>query len=208
MLLVIDHRDSFTWNLVHALERWTRPIAVVDSAEITIEKVQSWAPRGLVLSPGPGRPEDAVSTRTLVGALARQLPMLGVCLGHQILCSYFGARIAHAPSVFHGRVSRIHHYGEGLFADLPSPFAVARYHSLLVDQTTLPEELEPTAWTEAGELMAVQHRSLALFGVQFHPESFLSEHGSQLLRAFVACLPVAEAPRDLEAVGSPREQTW
>ena len=189
MLLVIDHRDSFTWNLVHALERWTRPVEVVDSAEITAEKVRASGARGLVLSPGPGRPDDALPTRALVGALARELPILGVCLGHQILCSYFGARVAHAPSVFHGRVSRIHHCGDGLFTGLPNPLKVARYHSLLVDEATLPEEFMVSARAEAGELMAVAHRTLPLFGVQFHPESFLTGHGAELLRAFVARLP-------------------
>jgi anthranilate synthase/aminodeoxychorismate synthase-like glutamine amidotransferase len=204
VLLVIDHRDSFTWNLVHALERWTRPVEVVDSGEMTPEKVRAWRPRGLVLSPGPGKPEDALTTRTLVAALAREFPMLGVCLGHQILCSCFGARVAHAPSVFHGRVSRIHHCGEGLFADLPNPIAVARYHSLLVDEATLPEEFLASAWAETGELMAVAHRSLPLFGVQFHPESFLTEHGAELLRAFVARLPGADGSRDVGS-GSARE---
>ncbi len=131
--------------------------------------------------------------------------MLGVCLGHQILCSCFGARVTHAPSVFHGRVSRIHHCGEGIFAGLPNDFAVARYHSLLVDEATLPAEFVASAWAESGELMAVAHRSLPLFGVQFHPESFLTQYGAELLRAFVARLPSADRSRDVEVRGSARE---
>jgi anthranilate synthase/aminodeoxychorismate synthase-like glutamine amidotransferase len=189
VLLVIDHRDSFTWNLVHAFERWIRPVKVVDSAEITAESVRRMNPSGIALSPGPGRPEEACSTLALVRALASEIPMLGVCLGHQILCSCFGARVSHAPSIFHGRVSRIHHSGVGLFANLPNPLAVARYHSLLVEAASLPPELIATAHAESGELMAVAHRTLPLFGVQFHPESFLTEHGAQLVRSFVALLP-------------------
>jgi anthranilate synthase component 2 len=189
VLLVIDHRDSFTWNLVHALERWIRPVKVVDSAEITIESVRRLDPAGIVLSPGPGRPEQAAATLAVVRALASERAMLGVCLGHQILCSTFGASVGHAPRVFHGRVSRIHHCGQGLFANLPNPFSAARYHSLLVDAATLPDELIATAHAESGELMAVAHRSLPLFGVQFHPESFLTEHGAELVRSFVARLP-------------------
>jgi anthranilate synthase/aminodeoxychorismate synthase-like glutamine amidotransferase len=205
VLLVIDHRDSFTWNLAHALERWIEPVEVVDSAEITVEYVQRLKPIGIVISPGPGRPEEASATLALVRALGPTLPMLGVCLGHQILCSSFGAQVRHAPSVFHGRVSRIHHCGDGLFTRVPSPFTVARYHSLLVDEATLPPELIATAHAETGELMAVAHRSLPLFGVQFHPESFLTEHGGELLRAFAAVLPATS--RTTEARGSARERS-
>lgn len=189
MLLVIDHRDSFTWNLVHALERWIRPVKVLDSAEITVESVRELKPSGIVLSPGPGRPEEACATLTLVRALASEQAILGVCLGHQILCSSFGASICHAPSVFHGRVSRIQHSGHGLFEHLPNPFSAARYHSLIVDADTLPPELTVTARADSGEVMAVTHRTLPLFGVQFHPESFLTEHGAALVRSFVARLP-------------------
>lgn len=196
MLLVIDHRDSFTWNLVHALERWVRPVVVVDNAEITAEMVRARNPRGVVLSPGPGSPHEATATRALVAALARELPILGVCLGHQILCSHFGARVDHAQRVFHGRVSRIHHCGDGLFAQLPNPLAVARYHSLIVAEATLPSELVATARSVDGELMAVAHRTLPLFGVQFHPESFLTEHGAELLGAFVARLPITSRARE------------
>jgi anthranilate synthase/aminodeoxychorismate synthase-like glutamine amidotransferase len=201
VLLVIDHRDSFTWNLVHALERWAHPVEVVDSAEITVEMVRARKPEALVLSPGPGSPHAATATRALVTALAAELPMLGVCLGHQILCSCFGAHAGHAQRVFHGRVSLIHHCGSGLFARLPSRFSVARYHSLIVDEATLPSELVATAHSEDGELMAVAHRVLPLFGVQFHPESFLTEHGGELLRAFVALLPTSSRPRSV--IGEP-----
>lgn len=189
MLLVIDHRDSFTWNLVHALERWIRPVEVLDSAEITVETVRTLEPVGIVLSPGPGRPDEACTTLALVRALASEYTMLGVCLGHQILCSSFGASVCHAPRIFHGRVSRIQHSGEGLFENLPNPFSAARYHSLIVDPATLPPELTVTARADSGEVMAVAHRSLPLFGVQFHPESFLTQQGAELVRSFVARLP-------------------
>lgn len=185
MLLVIDHRDSFTWNLVHALACWGEPVEVVQSDEMTAESVRLLGPKALVLSAGPGHPDEAQRTLSLVTALQAELPMLGICLGHQILCRAFGAEVVHAPEVRHGRVSTVQHDGHGLFAGLPSPLRVARYHSLLVDPTTLPACLVPCAFAEQGELMAVRHRDLPLHSLQFHPESFLTEHGRQLTRAFV-----------------------
>jgi anthranilate synthase/aminodeoxychorismate synthase-like glutamine amidotransferase len=185
MLLVIDHRDSFTWNLVHALGCWGEPVEVVQGEEMTAESVRNLAPRGLLLSAGPGRPEEAQPTLALVRELHRELPMLGICLGHQILCHAFGARVVHAPEVRHGRTSLIHHDGSGVFAGLPSPIPAARYHSLVVDVTSLPASLVPNAFAETGELMGVRHRELPLWSVQFHPESFLTPHGKQLTRAFV-----------------------
>jgi anthranilate synthase/aminodeoxychorismate synthase-like glutamine amidotransferase len=170
MLLVIDHRDSFTWNLVHVLACWGEPVEVVQSDEITAESVRLRGPRALVLSAGPGHPDEAQRTLALVTALQGELPMLGICLGHQILCRAFGGRVVHAPEVRHGRVSPIQHDGQGLFEGLPSPLRVARYHSLLVDAATLPDCLVACAFAEQGELMAVRHRELPLCSVQFHPE--------------------------------------
>jgi anthranilate synthase component II len=185
MLLVVDHRDSFTWNLVHVLGCWGERVEVVQSEEMTAESVRLLAPRALLLSAGPGHPERAQPTLALVRELHRELPMLGICLGHQILCHALGARVVHAPEVRHGRVSPIHHDGSGIFAGLPSPIPGARYHSLVVDVATLPSSLVPNAFADTGELMGVRHRELPLWSVQFHPESFLTPHGKQLTRAFV-----------------------
>lgn len=185
MLLVVDNHDSFTWNLVHALARYADDVSVVQCDEVTIEDVRSVAPRAIVLTPGPGRPEQAGIGVALVRALAGELPLLGVCLGHQIICAAYGARVVHAPRLMHGRTSSITHDGRGLFEDLPSPLEVARYHSLLVDADSLPPALRATAFSEQGELMAVRHTSLPIESVQFHPESFMTEHGLRMIARFV-----------------------
>jgi anthranilate synthase/aminodeoxychorismate synthase-like glutamine amidotransferase len=185
MLLVVDNHDSFTWNLVHALGRFLTKLAVVQADEVNVDAVRAMAPRGIVLSPGPGRPEHAGVSLALVRELAPSTPLLGVCLGHQVICAAFGAHVVHAPRLMHGRTSPITHDGQGLFRDLPSPLRVARYHSLIVDAHTLPSELVATAFTEQGELMAVRHTSLPIESVQFHPESFMTECGLALLARFV-----------------------
>jgi anthranilate synthase component 2 len=195
MLLVVDHRDSFTWNLVHALGRAGAAVQVVDSEALTPALVRTLRPSGLVLSPGPGHPRDAVASLALVRALAGELPIFGVCLGHQVICSAFGARVGLAPRVCHGRASWVHHDGKGLFAGLPSPLLAARYHSLVVEPKSLPPALLGAAWADGGELMAVRHASQPLWSVQFHPESFLTEHGQALVQNFVARLaPAAWTP--------------
>lgn len=196
MLLVIDHHDSFTWNLVHALAMANgqpEQVLVRESDDLTVAQVRELAPDAIVLSPGPGRPEDARLSLEIVRQLAGIIPMLGVCLGHQVICTAFGAQVGHAPQVFHGRVSLIHHDGEPPFRGIPSPFRGARYHSLVVDRESLPDELVPCATAESGELMAVRHRELPLWSVQFHPESFLTDHGQKMVQGFV----------DLVSVGSP-----
>jgi anthranilate synthase/aminodeoxychorismate synthase-like glutamine amidotransferase len=206
VILVVDNHDSFTWNLVHCLaaaaqacsraqgRAWTEDeVAVVESDAVTCEDVLARRPRGVVLSPGPGRPEDAGVSLELVGRLAGRVPLFGVCLGHQVICAAFGARVVHAPRLMHGRTSPVHHDGRGLFSGLPSPLQVARYHSLIVEAASLPAALEATAFTPEGELMAVRHRSLAVEAVQFHPESFLTAHGSELVARWVAALP-AQSP--------------
>jgi anthranilate synthase/aminodeoxychorismate synthase-like glutamine amidotransferase len=192
MLLVVDNHDSFTWNLVHALGRFAADITVVQCDEVNLRDVLGMSPRGIVISPGPGRPEQAGIGMALVGAIGHGLaaPVLGVCLGHQIVCAAFGARVVHATRLMHGRTSRIVHDGRGVFTGLPPSFEVARYHSLIVDERTLPVGLVATAHTEQGELMAVRHVSLPIESVQFHPESFMTEHGLSMVQRFVERLPV------------------
>jgi anthranilate synthase/aminodeoxychorismate synthase-like glutamine amidotransferase len=201
VILVVDNHDSFTWNLVHCLaaSQVEGEVRVVESDAVTCEDVLALRPRGVVLSPGPGRPEDAGVSLELVGRLAGRVPLLGVCLGHQVICAAFGGRVVHAPRLMHGRTSSLRHDGRGLFSGLPSPLEVARYHSLIVDATSLPDVLEATAFTEQGELMAVRHRRLPIESVQFHPESFLTRHGPQMIAQWVGSLS-ARSP--LEAGGA------
>ena len=186
MLLVVDNHDSFTWNLVHALGRFFCDLSVVPCDEVSVSQVRRMAPMAIVLTPGPGRPEQAGIGIELVRELGHDIPMLGVCLGHQIICAAFGAQIVEAPRLMHGRTSLIEHDGEGLFLGLPAPLCVARYHSLVVDAPTLPAVLKPTAATNEGELMAVRHVSLPIESVQFHPESFMTEHGLAMIERFHA----------------------
>ena len=186
MLLVLDNHDSFTWNLVHALGQFVPQWEVVQGDEITLQGVLQRRPRGLVLTPGPGRPEQAGVGIEVVRALAGKVPIFGVCLGHQIICAAFGAHVVHAPRLMHGRTSHVTHDGQGVFAGLPNPLRLARYHSLIVAPETLPRELVASAFSERGELMAVRHASLPIESVQFHPESFLSECGLRMIERFAA----------------------
>jgi len=186
MMLVLDNHDSFTFNLVQGLGALGANVRVVESDGIALSEVRALAPSSILISPGPGRPRDAGVSAEVVRELGPSVPILGVCLGHQVICEALGARIVHAPRLFHGRTSLVSHDRRDLFADVQSPFAAARYHSLIVDAASLPECLEACAWAESGELMAVRHRHWPMLGVQFHPESFLTEHGSRLLQNFLA----------------------
>ena len=194
MILMLDNYDSFTYNLVQGLATLTRDaIEVVRNDAASAEELLSMGPRAVVVSPGPGDPHDAGVSMDLIRA-ATEYPLLGVCLGHQALAAVHGASIVRAPEPLHGKTSPIHHSGQGVFEGLPQPFEATRYHSLVVDRVTIPDELEVTAWTEDGLVMALADRQRPHIGVQFHPESYLSVHGMALLERFLrlAGVPVEE----------------
>ena len=185
MLVVIDNYDSFTYNLVHYLGELGAECRVFRNDAIAVEEVIALKPRGIVLSPGPGHPESAGICLDLVKQAAGTIPLLGVCLGHQAIGQAFGGRIVRAPKLMHGKLSAIHHRGEGLFKELPQDFRATRYHSLTVERHSLPASLAVSAETHDGLIMGLAHRDYALFGVQFHPESIASEHGHALLANFL-----------------------
>lgn len=192
-LLLIDNYDSFTYNLAQFLGELGAEVTVVRNDAITVEAIAAFAPDGLVLSPGPGHPEAAGVTMDVLARLAGKIPVLGVCLGHQALAHAFGAAVVRAGRVMHGKTSPVHHDGQGLFAGMPSPFVAGRYHSLIVDKQTLPAELLVTAETAEGEVMGLAHRTLPLYGLQFHPESVLTEDGKRLLANFLESLVPQDA---------------
>lgn len=185
MILVLDNYDSFVHNLARLVRLAGRETHVVRSDEIDTHGIDRLGPDAIVISPGPGRPSEAGCSVAAVQAFAPRLPILGVCLGHQAIVEAFGGRVVLAKECFHGRTSAITHRGAGLFAGVPSPLTVCRYHSLVGEPDTLPDELAITACTTDGEVMAVAHRELPLFGVQFHPEAILTEHGQRLIDNFV-----------------------
>jgi anthranilate synthase component 2 len=185
MLLMIDNYDSFTYNLVQYLGELGEQVKVVRNDEVTLDEIESLAPGRIVISPGPCTPDQAGVSLGVIDRFKGRIPMLGVCLGHQAIGQAFGGKVVHAKTLMHGKVSRIHHAGKGVFAGLPSPYDATRYHSLAIERASCPPELEVTAWTEDGEIMGVRHRSLPVEGVQFHPESILTEHGHALLRNFL-----------------------
>ena len=185
-VLVIDNYDSFVYNLVQELgELGAEPVVHRNDA-IDVEGIRAAEPDAVLISPGPGRPEDAGISMTVVDQLAGELPILGVCLGHQAIGQVYGGKIVGAPTLMHGKTSSIHHDGIGVFAGLPDPFVATRYHSLVVDPATVPDELEVTATTGDGVVMGLRHRELDIEGVQFHPESFLTPSGPSLLSNFLA----------------------
>jgi anthranilate synthase component 2 len=194
MLLLIDNYDSFTYNLVHFLGELGAAVTVKRNDAITVDAIAADPPAGIVLSPGPCDPDRAGICLALIGRMAPTLPILGVCLGHQAIGQAFGGRIVRAPAIMHGKLSAIRHTGKGVFAGLPSPFQATRYHSLVIERSSLPDALEVTAETENGVIMGVQHRALPVFGVQFHPESIASEYGHAILANFLERVP-GMAPR-------------
>ena len=185
MLLMIDNYDSFTFNLVQYLGELGEDVLVKRNDEISIAEIERLAPQKIVISPGPCSPSEAGISVAAIAAFAGKIPLLGGCLGHQAIGQAFGGRIIHAKTLMHGKTSQVHHLGKGVFGDLPSPFRATRYHSLVIERETCPPCLEVTAWTEDGEVMGVRHTSLAIEGVQFHPESIMTEHGHQLLQNFL-----------------------
>jgi len=185
MLLMIDNYDSFTYNLVQYLGELGEQVHTVRNDAITIEAVEALAPSRIVISPGPGTPDDAGISLAAIRHFAGRVPILGVCLGHQAIGQLFGGRVVRAGRVMHGKADTVEHRGQGVFTDLPSRYQVIRYHSLVVARDSLPDCLEVTAWTDDGEVMGLQHRQLPVHGVQFHPESIASEHGHRLLANFL-----------------------
>ena len=190
MLLMIDNYDSFTYNLVQYLGELGADVRVYRNDQITVDEIAQLAPDHIVVSPGPCTPNEAGISMAAIKAFAGKIPLLGVCLGHQSIGQVFGGRIIHAREIMHGKTSMIYHTGVGVFHGLPSPFEATRYHSLVIEKATVPECLEVTAWTQAAngeidEIMGARHKTLAVEGVQFHPESILTQHGHAMLRNFL-----------------------
>ena len=184
-MLLIDNYDSFTYNLVQAFAAMGAEVMVYRNDAISVDESQALGPTHLVISPGPGRPEDAGVSLDMIGAYAGKVPILGVCLGHQSIVQQHGGRIVRAERLMHGKTSMVSHDGKTLFEGLPNPFEVGRYHSLCAEEATLPEDLEITAQTDRGEIMGVRHRTLPIEGVQFHPESVLTPEGDKLMANFL-----------------------
>jgi anthranilate synthase component 2 len=190
MLLMIDNYDSFTYNVVQYFGELQVDVKVVRNDQVSLSDIEAMSPEYLVISPGPCTPNEAGISMAAIEKFAGEIPILGICLGHQSIGQVFGGNIVRASQVMHGKISAIYHKASGVFAELPNPYQATRYHSLVIDQNSLPDCLEVTAWTqdEAGqidEIMGVRHKELAIEGVQFHPESILTEHGHQLLDNFL-----------------------
>ncbi len=190
MLLMIDNHDSFTYNIVRYLTELGAGVHVVRNDDISLAEAEALRPEAIVISPGPCTPNEAGVSLAIIKSFAGKIPILGVCLGHQAIGQTFGARIVRAGKVMHGKVSAVHHDGQGVFRGLASPFFATRYHSLVIDKASLPDCLSITAWTESAdgrldEIMGVRHKDFAIEGVQFHPESILSEYGHQLFQNYL-----------------------
>ena len=185
MFVLIDNYDSFTYNLYHFLGELGAAVDVRRNDQVSVAEVMTLHPQGIILSPGPCDPDRAGICLELIEAAAGKLPILGVCLGHQAIGQAFGGKVIRGPVPMHGKLTAVQHRGEGIFQDIPTPFMGTRYHSLVVERDSLPDCLEVTAETEAGLIMGVAHRTLPIYGVQFHPESIASEHGHRLLGNFL-----------------------
>ena len=185
MILVIDNYDSFTYNLVQYLGELGEKLLVKRNDQTTLAAIRRLKPSSIVISPGPGRPDNAGISNDVIKAFAGTIPLLGVCLGHQCIGEVFGGEVVRAARLMHGKTSRIYHDRRGMFRGIPRPFEATRYHSLIVKRETLPKTLTVTAWTSRGEIMGLRHRQLPVYGVQFHPESILTAVGKDLLRNFL-----------------------
>ncbi|WP_166739003.1 aminodeoxychorismate/anthranilate synthase component II [Alkanindiges illinoisensis] len=190
MLLMLDNYDSFTYNIVQYLGELEQDVKVIRNDQVTIEQIEAWQPKYIVIGPGPCSPNEAGISLQAIQHFAGKIPLLGVCLGHQAIGQAFGGDVVRAREVMHGRLSAMYHANVGIFKDLTNPYQATRYHSLVVDKNTLPDCLEVTAWTQNAngqldEIMGLRHKTLPIEGVQFHPESILSEHGHQLLKNFI-----------------------
>lgn len=185
MLLMIDNYDSFTYNLVQYLAEIGQEVKVVRNDKISIEEINKLNPQYIVISPGPCTPNEAGISLELIEAFKGKIPILGVCLGHQSIGQAFGGKIIHAQTIMHGKTSKISHNNKGVFSGIKNPFIATRYHSLVIEKQTLPNCFDITAWTDDNEIMGIKHKELAIEGVQFHPESILSEHGHDLLKNFL-----------------------
>jgi len=185
MLLMIDNYDSFTYNLVQYLAEIGQEVKVVRNDKISIKEINKLNPQYIVISPGPCTPNEAGISLELIEAFKGKIPILGVCLGHQSIGQAFGGKIVHAQTIMHGKTSKISHNNKGVFRGIKNPFIATRYHSLVIEKQTLPNCFDITAWTDDNEIMGIKHKELAIEGVQFHPESILSEHGHDLLKNFL-----------------------
>jgi anthranilate synthase component 2 len=185
MLLMIDNYDSFTYNLVQYFGELGEDVRTVRNDEITLEEIVAMQPERICISPGPCTPHEAGVSVPVLQELAGKLPILGVCLGHQAIGAAFGGKVVRAKQVMHGKTDLLHHTGVGVFKGLPDPYTITRYHSLAIERASLPDCLEVTAWTSDGEIMGVRHKAFDIEGVQFHPESILTEHGHELLQNFL-----------------------
>ncbi len=190
MLLMLDNYDSFTYNIVQYFGELNQEVKVVRNDQVTLEEIERWQPKYLVIGPGPCSPSEAGISIPAIQHFAGKIPLLGVCLGHQAIGQAFGGKIIRAKTVMHGRLSDMYHNDTGIFSNLPSPFSATRYHSLVIDQASVPECLEVNCWTQEQdgsieEIMGVKHKTLAVEGVQFHPESILSQHGHQIFKNFL-----------------------
>lgn len=185
MIVVIDNYDSFVYNIVQYLGEFTEKIKVYRNDEITVEKIKSIKPERIVISPGPGRPENAGISNDVIREFKGKVPILGVCLGHQCIGYVFGCKIVNAKKLMHGKTSLIRHNGKGIYKNIKNPFLATRYHSLVIDKDSVSDELEIDAWSDDNEIMGIRHKKYKIFGVQFHPESILTEEGKKLLKNFL-----------------------